>query len=65
MRDLAVPAERGTAFGWFHMLVGMAAIPAGLLIGGLWSFYGVKTAFLVSALLATLATAGFWRFVRP
>lgn len=65
VRDLAVPAERGTAFGWFHMLVGMAAIPAGLLIGGLWSFYGVKTAFLVSALLATLATAGFWRFVRP
>jgi hypothetical protein len=47
------------------MLVGMAAIPAGLLIGGLWSFYGVKIAFLVSALLAALATAGFWRFVRP
>ena len=65
VRDLATPAERGTAFGWFHMLVGMAAIPAGLLIGGLWSFHGVKTAFLVSALLATLATAGFWRFVRP
>ena len=64
VRDLATPAERGTAFGWFHMLVGMAAIPAGLLIGGLWSFYGVKTAFLVSALLAALATAGFWRFVR-
>jgi MFS family permease len=65
VRDLATPAERGTAFGWFHMLVGMAAIPAGLLIGGLWSFYGVKIAFLVSALLAALATAGFWRFVRP
>ncbi len=65
VRDLAIPAERGTAFGWFHMLAGMAAIPAGLLIGGLWSLYGVKTAFLVSALLAALATAGFWRFVRP
>jgi MFS family permease len=65
VRDLATPAERGTAFGWFHMLVGMAAIPAGLLIGGLWSFHGVKIAFLVSALLAAFATAGFWRFVRP
>lgn len=64
VRDLATPAERGTAFGWFHMLVGMAAIPAGLLIGGLWSFHGVKIAFLVSALLAAFATAGFWRFVR-
>jgi len=65
VRDLAVPAERGTAFGWFHMLVGTAAIPAGLLLGGLWVTYGVKTAFLVSALLATLATTGFWRLVRP
>jgi len=63
VRDLAAPAERGTAFGWFHMLVGLAAIPAGLLLGGLWSLYGVKTAFLVSASLATLATVGFWRYV--
>ncbi len=64
VRDLAVPAERGTAFGWFHMLVGTAAIPAGLLLGGLWSVYGVKTAFLVSSLLACLATIGFWQWVQ-
>ena len=64
VRDLAAPAERGTAFGWFHMLVGLAAIPAGLLLGGLWAFYGVKLAFLVSAALAAVACAGFWRFVR-
>ena len=63
VRDLAVPAERGTAFGWFHMLVGTAAIPAGLLLGGLWATYGVKTAFLVSSGLAVLATAGFWQWV--
>ena len=67
VRDLAVPAERGTAFGWFHMLVGTAAIPAGLLLGGLWAAYGVKTAFLVSSGLAFLATAGFrqWVQVKP
>ncbi len=64
VRDLAAPAARGTAFGWFHMLVGLAAIPAGLLLGGLWAFYGVKLAFLVSAGLAAVACAGFWRFVR-
>lgn len=64
VRDLAAPAERGTAFGWFHMLVGLAAIPAGLLIGGLWAVFGVKAAFLASAGLAALACAGFWRFVR-
>lgn len=64
VRDLAAPAERGTAFGWFHMLVGLAVIPAGLLLGGLWAFYGVKPAFLVSAALAAVACAGFWRYVR-
>ncbi len=64
VRDLAAPAERGTAFGWFHMLVGTAAIPAGLLLGGLWSVYGVKIAFLVSSGLAFLATAGFWQWVQ-
>jgi MFS family permease len=63
--DLAAPEERGTAFGWFHMLMGLAAIPAGLLIGGLWSFLGVKIAFIASAFMTALATAGFWRFVRP
>ncbi|HEX7044317.1 MAG TPA: MFS transporter [Burkholderiales bacterium] len=64
VRDLAVPAERGTAFGWFHMLVGMAAIPAGLLLGGLWSLYGVAAAFLCSSAIAVLGVLGFWRFVR-
>ena len=65
VRDLAAPDERGTAFGWFHMLVGLCAIPAGLLLGSLWSLAGVKVAFLFSSLLATVATVGFWRFVRP
>ncbi len=64
VRDLAVPAERGTAYGWFHMIVGLAAIPAGLLLGGLWSLYGVTTAFLVSSIIAAIATVGFWRWVR-
>lgn len=64
VRDLAVPAERGTAYGWFHMIVGLAAIPAGLLLGGLWSLYGVTAAFLTSSGLAILGVLGFWRFVR-
>jgi MFS family permease len=63
VRDLAVPAERGTAFGWFHMLVGIAAIPAGLILGWLWSLFGAKTAFLLSSLIALVAVVGLWRFV--
>ena len=63
VRDLAAPAERGTAFGWFHMFVGLAAIPAGLILGGLWSLFGVKIAFLSSSIIALLAVAGLWRYV--
>jgi MFS family permease len=64
VRDLADPAEYGTAFGWYHMIAGLAAIPAGLLLGGLWSLFGVTVAFLVSSALAVVAAFGFWRFVR-
>lgn len=64
VRDLAPAAERGTAFGWFYMIVGLAAIPAGLLLGGLWALWGAKTAFLVSATIATTAALFFWWRVR-
>lgn len=64
VRDLAVPAERGTAYGWFHMIVGFAALGAGALLGGLWSLFGVKTAFLASSALALIGLAAFWRWVR-
>ncbi|MCK7497324.1 MAG: MFS transporter [Comamonadaceae bacterium] len=53
VRDLAPHNERGTAFGWFHMVVGLAAIPAGVLLGGLWSLFGAGAAFLASAGITT------------
>ena len=65
VRDLAPSAERGTAFGWFYMIVGLAAIPAGLLLGGLWTLWSAKAAFLVSAAITTTATLFFWWRVRP
>ena len=64
VRDLAPNTERGTAFGWFYMIVGLAAIPAGLLLGGLWSLWSAKAAFLVSAAITTAATLFFWWRVR-
>ncbi|GAB4373629.1 MAG: MFS transporter [Deltaproteobacteria bacterium] len=53
--DFVPPDRRGTAFGWFHLAVGAAALPASLLFGVLWSRYGAGTAFGVSATLAMLA----------
>ncbi len=65
VRDLAPSTEHGTAFGWFYMIVGLAAIPAGLLLGGLWMLWDAKVAFLVSAVITTAASLYFWRRVLP
>ena len=64
VRDLARAAERGTAFGWYHMVAGLSAIPAGLLLGGLWAGFGVATAFIASAALTALAALFFLVSVR-
>jgi len=64
VRDLSPPAERGTAFGWFHMLVGLAAVPAGLLLGGLWTLAAAQAAFLASSAITLAATLFFWWRVR-
>jgi MFS family permease len=53
--DYASPDERGTAFGWYHLVSGIAAIPAGLLFGIIWQVYGAAAAFMFASLLAVLA----------
>ena len=55
--DYASPDERGTAFGWYHLVSGIAAIPAGLLFGVIWQVYGAAAAFTFAGLLALLSTA--------
>jgi MFS family permease len=51
----AMPAERGTAFGWYHVISGLVAVPAGLGFGVLWAAAGARTAFAVAAAVAGLA----------
>ncbi|SFD87215.1 MFS transporter [Nitrosomonas sp. Nm166] len=55
--DYALPDERGTAFGWYHLISGIAAIPAGLLFGVIWHLFSAATAFCFASLLAFLAVA--------
>jgi len=55
--DFIPPEARGTAFGWFHLAVGLSALPASVLFGALWSAFGAKVAFGTSAGLAVAASA--------
>jgi len=56
--------ERGTAFGWYHLAVGMSAIPAGLLFGVVWHYWNASAAFLFAGTLALLSALllRFWSF---
>ncbi len=54
--DLVPPQLRGTAFGYFHFTVGVAALPASVLFGLIWHRFGVQYAFMTGAALALLAS---------
>ncbi len=47
--DLAPPALRGTAFGWFNLTTGLLLLPASLLFGALYQGAGALAAFGFSA----------------
>lgn len=55
---------RGAAFGSYHCTVGLAALPASLIFGLLWHFWGAPVAFATGAGFALLA-AGLLGFVGP
>jgi MFS family permease len=55
--DLSERGARGRAFGFYHGLVGAAALPAGLGTGLLWDHFGAGWAFGVNATCAALAAA--------
>lgn len=57
--DTAPPDLRGTAFGLFNLLGGLAMLAASLLAGALWDRYGPAATFLAGAALTGLALALF------
>lgn len=59
--DFADPAARGTLFGWYYALVGIASIPAGLLLGWLWQSYGASIAYAFAGIAGFFA-AGLLHF---
>jgi MFS family permease len=56
--DLVPEHLRGTAYGIFNAALGIAALPASLLAGFLWDWYGPAAPFLAGGGLALLAAAG-------
>jgi MFS family permease len=53
--DVARPEQRGTAFGVFNLVTGLALLAASVLAGELWDAGGARLAFLTGAGLTGLA----------
>lgn len=63
--DTARDDLRGTAFGIFHLVTGIALFVASLLAGALWEYFGAATTFVAAAGFTAAALAGLallrWR----
>ena len=55
--DYVPSAQRGRAFGLYHGVVGLAALPASLMFGVFWVELGPERAFTIGAALAFAAMA--------
>jgi len=56
--DAAPPELRGTAYGFFNLLTGVAMLAASVIAGALWDATGPKGTFVAGACFAFLALAG-------
>lgn len=56
--DTAPPELRGTAFGVFNLLTGIATLVASVVAGVLWDSAGYQATFLAGSIFAALALAG-------
>lgn len=62
--DLVPTAQRGAAYGYFNAAVGLAALPASLIAGLVWGWFGAFAPFMVGAGLAVIAVILFIRWDR-
>lgn len=64
VRDLAPPAGRSRAYGFYNFIVGVSAIPAGLLTGWLWQTWSPLVALATGAALALAASTALLVWTR-
>ena len=62
--DLVVEEKRGTAYGLYHGVVGLALLPASLIAGWLWDTVNPAAPFYFGACLAFLAMLGIMVLIR-
>ena len=65
LADMAQPAQRGAAFGWYNFAVGAGALPASLLFGSIWQYEGSLAPFLFGSSLSGLAAILLLVLVNP
>ena len=53
--DLVSAEKRGTAYGFYNLAFSITVLPASIIFGALWSYYGASTAFLISAIISICA----------
>ena len=63
--DLASADDRGAAFGWYHLIVGLGALPASALFGAMWVWRGPGAAFNLGAALALVAGVALMQLRLP
>lgn len=56
--DTAPPELRGTAYGMFNLLSGLALLIASVLAGALWESVGAESTFFAAALFTAIALVG-------
>ena len=56
--DTAPANLRGTAFGIFSLVTGVALLFASLIAGGVWDAFGPRATFAIGATIASLALLG-------
>ena len=54
--EMVPPNLRGSAFGYFHGIVGIGALPASILFGWIWQVFGAPYAFITGAILSLTAS---------
>ncbi|MEQ1776654.1 MAG: MFS transporter, partial [Burkholderiales bacterium] len=56
--DTAPDDLRGTAFGMFHLITGVALLAASVIAGGLWTLFGPAMTFYAGAMFSAVALVG-------